>query len=71
MQESVQKAVKSPVLQTYSKAPEHKYNAQTRAAILTDSRSRFRQEISEALGWLETLAEKSELVGSTLQKFAF
>ena len=71
VQESVQKAVKSPVLQTYSKAPEHKYNAQTRAAILTDSRSRFRQEISEALGWLETLAEKSELVGSTLQKFAF
>lgn len=69
-QETIENAIKSPVLQTYSKAPEHKYNAQTRAAILKDSRSRFQREISEALGWLEMLADRSELVDRTLQKFA-
>ncbi len=68
--ETIDKAVQSPVLQTYSKAPEHQYNAQTRAAILADSRVKFRGDISGALGWLENLAGRSELVNPTLQKFA-
>jgi hypothetical protein len=68
--ETVEKAVRSPVLQTYSKAPEHKYNAQTRATILQNSRARFGQDIKSALSWLESLADQSELVALTLQKFA-
>jgi hypothetical protein len=67
--ETVEKALSSPVLQTYSKAPEHQYNAQTRAAILQDSRSRFGQEIKTALAWMESLAGRSELVATALQKF--
>ena len=69
IEETVEKAVRSPVLQTYSKAPEHQYNAQTRAAIIADARSRFRQDIKGALDWLESLAGQSELVATTLQKF--
>jgi hypothetical protein len=65
----VEKAVRSPVLQTYSKAPEHQYNAQMRAAILVDSRARFQPEIKSALGWIENLSKHSELVANTLQTF--
>ncbi len=68
--EMLEKAIRSPVLQTYSKAPEHKYNAETRAAILADSRARFGQDISAAIAWLENLASQSGLVAATMQKFA-
>jgi len=66
---SVDKAVSSPVLQTYTKAPEHQYNAQKRAAILADSRSRFQSEIKAALGWLDSLAMQSENVAAAVQRF--
>lgn len=68
--ETVEKAAGSNVLQTYSKAPDHQYNAQTRAAILANSRSQFGKEIKESLVWLEGLAGRSELVRASLQKFA-
>jgi hypothetical protein len=68
--ETIEKAVNSPVLQTYSKAPEHKYNAKTRAAILNDSRAKFQQEIRDALAWLEKLAGQSGIIASSLKKFA-
>lgn len=68
-EETVEKAVCSPVLQTYSKAPEIQYDAQTRATILADSRSKFSKDIKGALAWLEELADQSELVAASLQKF--
>jgi len=69
-EQTVEKAVRSPVMQTYSKAPDVQYNAQTRAAILADSRSRFGKEITEALAWIEDLARQSDRVAASLQKFA-
>lgn len=66
----VSKAAASPVLQTYSKAPEHRYNADTRAAILADARSRFKPQIESSIGWLNTLADRSELVASSLETFS-
>jgi hypothetical protein len=69
--QAIKKAVSSPVLQTYSKAPEHKYNAKTRANILADSRSRYSQDINEALGWLESLAADSGLISASLKKFKY
>lgn len=68
--EMVEKALQSPVLQTYSKAPEHRYDAQTRAAILRDARSGFAREIKAALGWAEHLAGGNEHVAAVLRKFA-
>ena len=67
---TVEKAVLSPVLQSYSKAPEHPYNAETRATILADSRNRFKRNIDEALVWVEGLAGKSDLVAKSLSRFA-
>ena len=68
--EMVEQAVQSPVLQTYSKAPEHKYDAQTRAAILADARSGFATEIKAGLGWAEHLAGQNEHVAAVLRRFA-
>lgn len=68
--ESVENAVNSNVLQSYSKAPEHKYNAQTRAAILANSRSNFAEDIAGAMQWMEKLAEESTLVADSLNRFA-
>jgi len=67
---AVEQAVSSPVLRTYSKAPEHKYDAQTRAAILSDSRSRYRNEIRQGLAWLEQLAGQSGLVATAMKTCA-
>lgn len=67
---AVEQAVSSPVLQTYSKAPEHRYDAQTRAAILSDSRTRFRHEIKAGLDWLEHLAGQSDLVATAMKTCA-
>ena len=68
-EQTVETALRSPVLQTYSKAPEHPYNAQTRAAILADSRSRFAPDIRAALAWVESLASQSGAVARSLQRF--
>ncbi|HEY5776217.1 MAG TPA: hypothetical protein VIS57_09040 [Xanthomonadales bacterium] len=68
--QTVENAVHSPVLRTYSKDPEHKYDAKTRAAILADSHSRFGHDIKSALDWVEQLASQSDLVAATLRKFA-
>lgn len=69
-EEMVEKALQSPVMRTYSKAPEHRYDAQTRAAILADARARFAREIEAGLGWAGELAGSNELVAAALQKFA-
>ena len=66
--QELEKALGSSVLQTYSKAPEHQYNADTRATILANSRTRFGKEIGAALAWIDSLAEQSELVAQSLKK---
>jgi len=67
---AIENALRSPVLRTYSKAPEHSYDAGTRKAILADARSRFGREIKSALGWAEEVAGRDALVAASLQKFA-
>lgn len=68
--EAIDAAVSSSVLRTYSKAPEHEYNAQTRAAILTDARSRFGPDISGGMAWLDQLAGQSRPVSDAMKAFA-
>ena len=66
---SIENAVHGDVLQTYSKAPEHEYNAQTRAAILASARSEHAGDIAGALRWIEELAKTSSFVAAGLDKF--
>ncbi len=67
--EAVETAVRSDVLQTYSKAPEHEYNAQTRATILANSRQKFARDIADTLSWMDELASESPLVAASLDRF--
>ena len=65
----IESAVQSDVLRTYSKAPEHEYNADTRAAILANSRSAYSEEIRAAMTWLNDLAAESKLIAASLEQF--
>lgn len=52
---------RSPVLARYSKAPEHPYDPELRAAVLHDSRRRNREEILKGLRLLERLGNVAEI----------
>ena len=66
---TVESAISGPVLQTYSKAPEHKYDAQTRTDILSDAMARYDQEIRQARQWIDDLGKRSSLVADSLDRF--
>jgi hypothetical protein len=64
--ERIAALMQSPVLTRYSKAPDQAYSRETRTQLLTQSRENFAQEISQALGWLETLAQRHTAVAALL-----
>lgn len=67
--ETARKAISSPVMRTYSKAPEYEYSANTRSALLAEARVKFRNEISDGLRWLDKLAKQSAPVAQALHRF--
>lgn len=67
--ETALNAIASPVMRTYSKAPEHEYSAATRSALMADARRRFQFEIRDGLRWIEKLAQQSTLVSQAVQRF--
>lgn len=56
----------SPVLQRYSKAPEHPYTPTMRQEILADSRKRNAEDISKGLAWLDEMARRFPVVVDAL-----
>lgn len=59
-------APNSPVLQRYSKAPEHAYTPAFRAQILAQSRSVNAAEIVKGMRWLEAFAASSSAAAQAL-----
>jgi len=59
-------AANSPVLQRYSKAPEHAYSPALRAQILAQSRITNAAEIRNGMAWLEAFARRSPAAGAAL-----
>lgn len=55
---------------SYSKAPEHAYDATTRNAVLAESRTRFPSEIRQGLQWLERAAANHPAIADALRLFA-
>ena len=55
-----------PVLQKYSKAPEHDYGPGHRARVLDDARRGQQAEIARGLAWLERLARNDDDVAALL-----
>jgi hypothetical protein len=62
-------AINSPVMQTYSKAPEFQYNADTRAGLLAEARAQHHDEIKAGIQWVNSLAEESPVIRKTLEVF--
>lgn len=58
--------VSSPIMSTYSKAPEHKYSPDLRRQLLQQAGNRYRKEIQCALSWMDEVAKKSPLVARIL-----
>lgn len=56
----------SPVLRSYSKAPEHAYSPSLRQEILAESRQHHAQEIGRGLRWLERMAAMNAGVAAVL-----
>ena len=56
----------SPVLERYSKAPEHDYGPAIRNGILADARRAHRVEIDKGMRWLERLARSERAVARVL-----
>jgi hypothetical protein len=57
---------RSPVLRSYSKAPEHAYSPGLRLEILAQSRQRNRDEIGRGMRWLERMAALNGTVTAVL-----
>ena len=67
--EMAAQAINSPIMQTYSKAPEYQYNATTRSSLLSEARANHHTEIKKGLQWVDDLAQESPVIRKTLEIF--
>jgi hypothetical protein len=57
-----------PLMDRYSKAPEHAYSATLRRDLIAGTLEQFRREIDRALAMLDSAAEKSPLLARALAR---
>lgn len=62
----IESVPKSPVLQRYSKAPEHAFTPEHRAQLLAQSRALHAGEIRKGLAWVDAMAQRVPAVASAL-----
>jgi hypothetical protein len=65
--QDVTKILAGPIMQRYSKAPEHAYTPQLRREVLDEARATHRSEIAKGLAWLERAASEISLVRGCLE----
>ncbi len=65
-QAAIGKIVDGPVMNRYSKAPEHGFDASQRRALLDETRQRHAEEIAAAMRWLDEAAARYDGVATTL-----
>ncbi len=58
-----------PEMRTYSKAPEHSYDAALRQSVLNEGRARFSTEIRHGLSWLDRVAKEYPQIADALPLF--
>jgi hypothetical protein len=63
----IQALVNGPIMDQYSKAPEHQYDAALRHDVLEQSRRANSREISDALAWLEASAKEWPEIAEALE----
>lgn len=67
---AIERALSGPLMRQYAKAPEHPYDASSRAAIIAEDSVRWRAEIDRGMGWLAQIANESPDAGAALARFA-
>jgi len=60
--------VSGPLMQQYSKAPEHSYSPQLREDVLAEAARTRSGDIKAALAWLEDAGTKHSLIGKALHR---
>lgn len=65
---AIERSVAGPILSQYSKAPEHKYDAQLRRDVIADTERRFGEEIDAGMSWLEARARENDAVARALMR---
>jgi len=66
--EEAQKLVSGPIMQRYSKAPEHGYSPQLREEVLAGAARDRKADISAALQWLDQAAKDHSAIASALAR---
>jgi len=56
-----------PLMQRYSKAPEHAYSPELRRELLDEARKTHAAEIAKGLAWLERAANEAPLIADSLK----
>lgn len=59
---------RGPIMQSYSKAPEHAYSPQLRAQVLAQARHHLRADIDQALGWLNGAGQRASMIDKALRR---
>ena len=67
-QEQANDLVTGPLMQQYSKAPEHSYSAQLREEVLADAARNRGNDIAAALQWLDQAGSRNPLIGNALNR---
>lgn len=57
-----------PIMQQYSKAPEHGYSSELREEVLQDAARARSEDISAAMGWLENQAKVHPAIAAALER---
>ncbi len=67
-QRAIEALVNGPIMNQYSKAPEHGYSTQLREDVLAQAVRDHGTAITAALSWLDTVGQQFPLVGSALDR---
>ncbi|MEO1488669.1 MAG: hypothetical protein AAFR88_04425, partial [Pseudomonadota bacterium] len=63
-----QQLTNGPIMQRYSKAPEHGYSAQLREDVLAQAASERAGDISQALEWLNQAGKAHPAIAAALDR---
>lgn len=66
--DQAEQLVAGPIMQQYSKAPEHGYSTQLREEVLARAANERRDEIAAAIAWLDALAREHAPVGQAMER---
>lgn len=69
-QNKIEAALGGPIMQTYSKAPEHAYSPATRREIIADAEKKHGEEIRRGAAYLDAAGRQSKDMARALDLFA-